>query len=106
MADGKTRQATATGKSVDDGAEPSFEAALSRLEEIVEHLESGETSLENALALFEEGVGLSRRCNARLTAVERRLEVLVQHADGKTRTEDLAEDEFRPDGEPSGDSGS
>jgi exodeoxyribonuclease VII small subunit len=57
--------------------ETSFEGALARLEAIVDRLESGELPLEQALAAFEEGVGLSRRCTAELGAAERRIEILV-----------------------------
>ena len=57
--------------------EPSFEAALERLEAIVDRLESGELPLEQALAAFEEGVALSRRCAGELEAAERRIELLV-----------------------------
>jgi len=58
-------------------AEPSFESALERLEAIVDRLESGEMPLEQALAAFEEGVSLSRRCAGELEAAERRIEILV-----------------------------
>jgi len=58
-------------------SEPSFESALERLEAIVDRLESGELPLEQALAAFEEGVTLSRRCTAELEAAERRIELLV-----------------------------
>ncbi len=73
-----------------------FEDALTRLEEIVETLESGDSSLETSLALFEEGVALSRRCNKRLDTAERRLELLAgQDAGGGV--EPLDEDEFLND---------
>lgn len=62
----------------------SFENALERLEAIVDELERGELPLEQALAAFEEGVGLSRRCAETLEAAERRIEVLAG-ADGATR---------------------
>ena len=58
-------------------SEPSFESALERLEAIVDRLESGELPLEQALAAFEEGVALSRRCATELEAAERRIELLV-----------------------------
>ncbi len=60
-----------------EGAIP-FEAALAKLEGIVDRLESGELPLEEALAAFEEGVALSRRCAGELDAAERRIEVLVE----------------------------
>ncbi len=58
--------------------EPSFEHALERLEAIVDRLEGGELPREQALALFEEGVGLSRTLAARLGDAEQRVQVLVE----------------------------
>ena len=65
--------------SVDKAAshEPGFEEALKRLTAIVERLESGELSLEQSLALFEEGTRLSRASQARLDAAEKRVEELL-----------------------------
>lgn len=50
--------------------------ALKRLNEIVKSLEKGDTALEDALKLFEEGVTLTRSCHAKLSEAERRIEVL------------------------------
>ncbi len=72
---------TGTDGSVD---EMSFEGALERLEAIVDQLEEGDLGLEEALAAFEEGVALSRRCAGELDAAERRIEILVQTGDGDT----------------------
>jgi exodeoxyribonuclease VII small subunit len=55
-----------------------FEASLERLEGIVDRLEAGDVELEAALAAFEEGVRLARRCAAQLEQAERRVEILVQ----------------------------
>lgn len=57
-----------------------FEAAVKRLEEIVDLLERGNTSLDESLALYEEGVGLVRFCNDALDGAEKRIKVLA--ADG------------------------
>jgi exodeoxyribonuclease VII small subunit len=54
-----------------------FEDALKRLSAIVERLESGELSLEQSLALFEEGTRLSRASQAQLDAAEKRVEELL-----------------------------
>jgi exodeoxyribonuclease VII small subunit len=62
----------------DEAAALSFEGAMERLEGIVDRLESGELPLEDALAAFEEGVALSRRCAIELDGAERRIEVLVE----------------------------
>ena len=56
----------------------SFEASLVNLESIVDRLEEGDLPLEAALAAFEEGVALTRRCAEQLQSAERRIEVLVQ----------------------------
>ncbi len=71
----------------------SFEGALERLEEIVERLEGGDLPLEDALAAFEEGVGLSRRCAGELDAAERRIETLVREGGGlRARPFDAGDD--------------
>ena len=62
--------------------ELSFEKALEGLEKIAERLEAGDLELEAALAAFEEGVGLARRCAEQLREAERRIEVLTQEGDG------------------------
>jgi len=54
----------------------SFEDALKRLTGLVEKLESGQMQLEDSVAAFEEGVKLSRRCEALLDGAEKRLQVL------------------------------
>jgi len=56
---------------------PGFEDALKRLTAIVEQLESGDLSLEQSLALFEEGTRLSRTSQAQLDAAEKRVEELL-----------------------------
>ncbi|HEY2408003.1 MAG TPA: exodeoxyribonuclease VII small subunit [Polyangiaceae bacterium] len=55
----------------------SFETSLTRLNEIVERLESSELNLEESLGLFEEGVRLARASQARLDAAEKRVEELL-----------------------------
>jgi exodeoxyribonuclease VII small subunit len=61
---------------------PSFEQALERLEAIVDGLEGGELALEDALARFEEGVGLTRALGDQLSEAERRVERLVREGAG------------------------
>lgn len=53
-----------------------FEDLLSRLEVIVERLESSELSLEEAMDAYQEGVKLAQTGHARLTEAERRIEIL------------------------------
>jgi exodeoxyribonuclease VII small subunit len=63
-------------------SELSFEAALKRLEEIVRKLESGEASLDEAIALYGEGDRLKRQCEARLHAAQARIEQIQFGRDG------------------------
>lgn len=65
-------------------AEPdlTFEAALTRLEQIVADMEGGQLALEQSIARFEEGMKLSQFCAQQLDAIERRIETLVRQADG------------------------
>lgn len=65
----------------------SFEQALQRLEQVVRELESGERSLDEALALFQEGIGLTRYCQQRLDEAEARVEQLLELKNGVAVTE-------------------
>ncbi len=59
-----------------------FESNLKQLEEIVVKLEGGDLTLDQSLELFEEGVKISRFCNAKLEEAERKVETLIKGADG------------------------
>ena len=61
---------------------PTFEAALARLEQIVQRLEKGELALEESLVLYEEGVRLSRLCHAKLEEAEGKIELLLKDGRG------------------------
>jgi len=74
-----------------DAASKKFETALEELEKVVERLESGELSLEDSLAAFEEGVRLVKYCNQKLTEVEKKIELLVKDKEGKLQLRALAD---------------
>jgi exodeoxyribonuclease VII small subunit len=57
-------------------SEPTFEEARAELERIVTALESGQASLEDALALWERGEELYRLCVGKLDAAQGRIEEL------------------------------
>ncbi|HEY1550611.1 MAG TPA: exodeoxyribonuclease VII small subunit [Kofleriaceae bacterium] len=65
-----------------EGSGLGFDAILVRLREVVGQLESGELSLEQALAVYEEGVRLARTGQQLLAAAEQRVEILVSAAGG------------------------
>lgn len=72
-------------------ATPSFDDGLDRLETLVQQLESGSFSLEEALAHFEEGVQLSQTLQKQLAEAQRRVEVLKAGLGGEYRAEPLSE---------------
>lgn len=62
------------------GKPETFEASLSRLEQIVAQLERGDLALEESLQLYEEAIAKARHCQGRLAEAESRIEVLTQEA--------------------------
>ncbi len=69
--------------------EISFESAMKRLDEISAELEKEGVSLEDALALYEEGVSLVRKCNEQLEKAERKVKILRMTPDGEMTEEDF-----------------
>jgi exodeoxyribonuclease VII small subunit len=63
--------------------EPTFEQALQQLEQIVQKLEKGELPLEDSLALYEDGIRLSRLCHGKLEEAEGKIETLLKDARGE-----------------------
>jgi exodeoxyribonuclease VII small subunit len=70
-----------------------LEKALSDLEDLVEELESGELPLEKAMKKFEEGIKLTRNCQAALKDAEQKVEVLLKSAGGENLEEFDIDDE-------------
>ena len=64
-------------------AELNFEAAMERLEKIVEQMESGKLPLEDVIVRYEEGMKLVKICRERLANAEQRLKSLLATAPGK-----------------------
>ena len=62
-------------------AELSFEQSLSRLDEIVKHLETGDLPLNDSLALYEEGTALIRSCSKMLDDAEQKVVKLKKGPD-------------------------
>jgi exodeoxyribonuclease VII small subunit len=57
-------------------SEQSFEQALAELEKIVSKMESGELTLEQALATHKRGLELAKFCQQRLEAAQQQVKVL------------------------------
>ena len=74
-----------------------FEDAPQRLEQLVDQLEAGKLGLEESLKVFEEGVGLARRCARYLDDAEKRIELLTRDESGTLGTEPLSLDQDEDD---------
>lgn len=77
---------------VNKSALPDFETALTELEKIVEKMESGEQSLEEALAAFQRGIELTRTCQKGLKEAEQRVDKLLAE-NGEVRIEPHNDDD-------------
>jgi exodeoxyribonuclease VII small subunit len=62
------------GQTVKDLEKLSFEQAFGELEATVQRLEGGDLTLDEAITLYEWGMGLARRCNDTLDAAELRMQ--------------------------------
>lgn len=62
--------------------QPSFEASLARLDEIIALLERDNIELNELMKLYEEGVGLVRSCNQQLDSAEQKVKLLKMSPDG------------------------
>ena len=65
--------------------EPTFESAQRELDAIVERLESGEATLDEAIRLWERGEELYRFCLAKLDAAQGRIEELATRVEAARR---------------------
>lgn len=83
----KYRKYGGTQKMSEQLNELSFEEALKKLEEIVTSLENDDIPLEKSMALYEEGMKLSKQCNRMLKNAEEKMTELMQ-ADGTTEPYD------------------
>ena len=57
-------------------SEKKFEQYMERLDEIVKTMESGSGNLDETLALYEEGVSISKICNKMLDEAQQKVTVL------------------------------
>ncbi|KAF1072832.1 MAG: Exodeoxyribonuclease 7 small subunit [Pseudomonas citronellolis] len=70
-----------------------FEQSLAELQTLVERLESGELSLEDSLGAFEQGIRLTRDCQAALSQAEQKVQILLE------RDGELSEAPFAAEGD-------
>ena len=72
----------------------SFETAMNQLNEIVVKLESGETSLDESLKLFEEGTKVAKFCNDVLDSAEQKITNLSKVNLSAEGTEEASDEEY------------
>ncbi len=70
--------------------EMKFEEMMSKLEAIVNELESGDMPLDDSLKKYEEGVKLLRLCRKRLDETKKKVEILIKKS-GKLELEPFEE---------------
>jgi exodeoxyribonuclease VII small subunit len=69
-----------------------FEEAVSRLEEIVQLLESGELPLDETVRLYEEGQRLIAFCQQKLADAERRIKIVTLNNGGELEVREFEGD--------------
>lgn len=77
----------------------SFETSFSRLEEILEKMNSGSLGLEDSLKLYEEADALITNCSQQLNHAEKKIEELIKKRNGNLETsenETVKTQEFSP----------
>jgi exodeoxyribonuclease VII small subunit len=88
MAKTASKQTDSTSHS-----QPDFEAALARLEQIVEQLDDGNVPLAQSLALFKEGTRLAKLCRELLAQAELAVKEALRDSHGEDGDDQV------PDGE-------
>ena len=71
-------------------SEESFEELMKKLEEITTKLEGDKLSLDESVALFEEGMSVSKKCNGKLEEAEKKITMLINE-NGEVKEEDFSE---------------
>ena len=80
----------AAGQNVSAKASAPFEDALTKLESIVDAMESGDLPLESLIAKYEEGVKLARVCQEKLAEAELKIQQLEKTSGGELKLKPLS----------------
>ena len=70
-----------------------YESAVERLEEITEILESGDSSLDDSISLYTEGLEIAGFCNKKLNEAEKKVKII------KEKNNLFTEEEFETAGD-------
>jgi len=67
------------------------EQSLERIEALVAKMETGNLPLDEVIVTFEEGIKLVRDCRDKLTATEKRIQILISESEGARALADFEE---------------
>lgn len=71
-----------------------LEKSLEQLESLIDELENGDLPLDTAMRKFEEGIKLTRTCQAALKDAEQRVEILLKDSGGEETLQDFNVDDL------------
>ncbi|MCB1050319.1 MAG: exodeoxyribonuclease VII small subunit [Acidobacteria bacterium] len=74
-----------------EAQKPTFEQQIQRLESIVGQMEAPDLPLEQAMALYEQGVQLARDLNQVLTQAQQKIEILARDEQGEITPKPMAD---------------
>lgn len=87
--DNRNPDETVSGKH----EELNFELALKRLETVVSKMQGSDLSLDESMALFQEGSYLVNICREKLEKAEQEVKILLQNKNGEVVEEDFLTEE-------------
>ena len=70
-----------------------FEEAMTKLEEAVRLLESGDLTLDESIVKYEDALKYVRICNEMLEKAEQKVKILTESADGSISDHPFIQDE-------------
>ena len=79
------------GIELEKDSDLSFEDALTRLEEIIHRMESGDSPLESLVKNYQSGVKLLKICRSKIELAEMKIKEVTEQ-DGKLTTKDLSDE--------------
>lgn len=77
---------------MNDEKEMNFEELMQKLELITNKLEKENLNLDESVELFEEGMRISKKCNAKLENAEKRITILLNDGEGNFSEENFVVD--------------
>lgn len=74
----------AAGKERDVAKAKSIEESLTEIQQIIDTMEQGNQTLEEALASYEAGIKLIRSCGRQIDKVEKKIRILNEESEDET----------------------